>query len=197
MRGRKAEAAAAIHPLGLGATPVHSRAQARQREPTTHHLTTLPSDEQTLHHHRPSPTSPPPPSTSHCIIACCIADLTRLFSSSPPATRLRLRLRAAAVAFSEPHDEAARTSRDTALCLLDPPGTRHAKHSRHPIPAPGLTPIGSSQYCVFFCKQATASPEALTRTALADCCIRPRHHQLRKHTTHPIEPHILASATRS
>ena len=175
VRGRKASQRQPlpIHPLGLGATP-----------PPARHASTHPPP------HPPFPPAnftppppfspPPPPSTSHCIITRCIADLTPQPSSSPPATSLRLRLRAA-VAFSEPHDKGARTSTDTALCVLDPPGTRHTKHSHQRTPGPDPAPFGTSRHCVFFCKQATASPEALTRSALPDCSIRPRHHQLCKH----------------
>jgi hypothetical protein len=131
VRGRKAEAAAAIHPLGLGlgATPVlyleqslslAGRNRVRAYHSPPHHP---PSDKQTLHHHHP-PTHlppPPPPSTSHCIIAQ--ASLT-----SHIPTPLHLLPPASGFVSAQPSPSASPTTRQRA-----PPGTPPFVYSTHPV----------------------------------------------------------------
>lgn len=169
MRGRKARAAAAaIHPLGLGATPVLyvpllAWAKQRARESTTHHLTTtLPADEQTLHHHHHLPPllrrrHPPRRATASSLISHHSSPLLTTSCHQPPASSpCSRRLQRA------PRRGSAHLQGHRPLC------TRLARYSTQSIlPVPsrqsGLTPIGTSQYRVFFCKQATALPEALTR----------------------------------
>jgi hypothetical protein len=71
---------------------------------------------------------------------------------------------------------------------------QHTKHFHHPTLGPDLAHFEKRHHCVFFCKQATASPEALNRTALA--VVRPGPDTIKFAISfHP--PLIIASATRS
>ena len=121
----KREAEASIHPLpiGLGASHlVSSPKHVSQPCPHGSLLTTLPPSKQTLHHHHITAATHPLRATASSSehrwphTTLFLSAVRHQRPASPPHSR-------------RPLQEAARTPRDTALCVLDPPGTRHTKPS--------------------------------------------------------------------
>lgn len=128
----------------------------------TPRLTTLPPCRRANFTPPPPPTDilpPKPHATHHCVTAA--PSPLRIFTLLPPPPDTRaLRLRPPSPSLSPTTRQ--RASRRHRLCALGLP-THKAL-----CPANSETrPIPSRQHCVFLCKQATASPEALIRSAPA------------------------------